>query len=337
VRHLRRGYARLVSPRTRVRLLVAAAGLAAAGVAVGATLMGRNDEPPTAPRPERDRPVLVLGLALRDDREARDLRAAERAYDRGDAAGAAEQFDAILRRNPDSLEAAVGAAIVAWPEQTVVALRALAEREPASGLVRLHLGLALYAGGNDAAATAQWREALRSDPDSPAGLRAEDLLHPDMAPGRPFFFAPFSPPPGLERLPPLEQLAALERRARSGGVRENLLYGSALQRGGRPVSAAAAFARAAELDPVSLPAQVADAVGRFEKADPAGAFSRLGPLTQAHPDSGMLRFHLGLLLLWIRNVEGATAQLERAVAAERDGFYGREAQKLLSRLEAIRT
>lgn len=325
-----------MSPRTRVRLLAGAAGLVAAGIAVGVTLVAGDESGPEQ-RADRGRPALELGLSIRDDAEARALRAAERAYDRGDVPAARERFAAILAENPDSLEAAVGAAVAAWPEGTVPQLRALAERAPTSGLVRMHLGLALYFAGNDAAATAQWREAFRADPDTPAALRAEDLLHPDMAPGRPFFYVPLALPSELEDLPLEKQLAALGRRARSGGVRANLLYGAALQRSGRPVSAEAAFARAAELDPDSLPAQIADAVGRFEKADPAAAFSRLGPLTEEHPRSGMLRFHLGLLLLWIRDVENAEIQLKRVVNAEPRGFYGREARKLLSRLEAIRT
>jgi tetratricopeptide (TPR) repeat protein len=326
-----------VSPRTRVRLLAGAAGLLAAGIVVGVTLMGDSEESAPEQRAERGRPALELGLSIRDDAEARALRAAERAYDGGDVLAARERFAAILAENPDSLEAAVGAAVAAWPEGTVPQLRALAERAPTSGLVRLHLGLAFYSAGNDGAATAQWREAFRADPDTPAALRAEDLLHPDMAPGRPFFYAALALPPELEDLSLEEQLAALGRRARSGGVRANLLYGAALQRSDRPVSAEAAFARAAELDPDNLPAQIADAVGRFEKADPAAAFSRLGPLTEAHPRSGMLRFHLGLLLLWIRDVEGAEIQLERVDNAKPRGFYAREARKLLSRLEAIRT
>jgi tetratricopeptide (TPR) repeat protein len=323
----------------RIRLLVAAAGLAAAGVAVGATLMGGSDEPAPGPARSADRgpPALELGLALRDDREARQLRVAEQAYDDGSASAARERFEAILAQHPDSLEAAVGAAVAAWPEGTVPRLQALAERAPTSGVVRLHLGLALYASGDHEAATAQWREALRVDPDTPAGLRAEDLLHPEMAPGRPFFYVHVRPPPGLERLSPEEQLATLERQARSGGVRANLFYGAALQRSGRPVSAAAAFARALELDADNLSARVADAVGRFDKANPSAAFSRLGPLTQAHPRSALLRFHLGLLLLWIRNVEEAQAQLQLAVEAEPRDFYSREARTLLSRLEDIRT
>jgi tetratricopeptide (TPR) repeat protein len=326
-----------VSPRTRVRLLVGAAALAAAGVAVGATLVGREGGSEPTPSVDRGAPALELGITLRDDRQATQLRAAERSYDRGDVAGARQRFAAILAQHPDSLEAAVGVAIAAWPNGTLARLRSLAGREPESGLVRLHYGLALYAAGNDAAATAQWREGLRADPDTSAALRAEDLLHPDMAPGRPYFYPSFQLPPSLRDRAPAQQLAALERRARRGQVRANLLYGAALQRSGRPASAAAAFARALELEPENLAARVADAVGRFTKANPAAAFSRLGPLTREHENAAILRFHLGLVLLWIRDVEDAIAQLEQAVAADRRGFYGREARRLLSRLEDIRT
>jgi tetratricopeptide (TPR) repeat protein len=158
-----------------------------------------------------------------------------------------------------------------------------------------------------------------------------------MAPGRPYFYARFNPPQGLEGLSPARQLEELGERAAAGGVQTNLLYGAALQRAGRPVAASAAFTQALELAPDNLDAGVADAVGRFEKARPAAAFSRLGPLTGEHPRAGVVRFHLGLLLLWIRDVEGAEAQLQRAVKVDPDGFYGREAKRLLSRLEAIRT
>ena len=338
MRYERRGYPRPVSPRTRVRLLVAAAALAAAGVAVGATLMGGDDgAAPEATSMDRGRPVLELGLTIRDDATARALRAAERAYDAGDAAAARAQFGAILAEHPDSLDAAVGAAVASGPDGTVPRLRALVERAPDSGLVRLHLGLALYVEGDDAGATMQWQEALRVDPDTPAALRAEDLLFPNMVEGRPFFYAPLQMPRGLRELPPDEQIEALERRARSRGVGANLLYGAALQRAGRPISAAAAFGRALELDGDNLTAQIADAVGRFEKANPSAAFSRLGGLTESHPRSPMLRFHLGFLLLWIGRVEEAQIQLKRAVDANPRGLYAREARKLLSRLEEIRT
>jgi tetratricopeptide (TPR) repeat protein len=326
-----------VSPRTRIRLIVGVVALVAAGIAVGATLMGRgSDEAPTAQPARRGAPGLELSVLLRNDREAKALRAAERAYDRGNRAAAKEQFDALLTADPDSVEAAVGAAVSAWPLQTVPRLRRLAGDYPKSALVHLHLGLALYASGNDAAADDEWQQALAVEPDTPSALRAEDLLHPDMAPGRPFFFPSFRGPavPGES---PADQLETLRKDAEKGGVKPNLIYGVALQRLGRPVSARAAFARALELDGESLDARVADAVGRFEKDRPAEAFSRLGPLTQTNPRSALVRFHLGLLLLWIRDVDGARKQLQSAADADRHGFYGKEARALLSRLEAIGT
>jgi tetratricopeptide (TPR) repeat protein len=327
-----------VSPRTRVRALVGVAALAAAGIAVGATLIGRSEAPsPGAPTAKRGAPGLELSVLLRNDSEAKELRAAERSYDRGDRAAARRQFDALLSADPESLEAAIGAAVSSWPEGTLAKLRALADQHPDSALVRLHLGLALYANGDDTAAVAQWREAKRADPDTQSALRAEDLLHPDMAPGRPFFYASFGAGSNIQGDSAAEQLDQLRARAETGGVKANLLYGVALQRVGRTVSARGAFEQARALDGKSLEAQVAEALGRFDKDAPAAAFSRLGPLARDNPRSALVRFHLGLLLLWIRDVDDAREQLQRASAAEPHGFYGKEARKLLSRLKAIGT
>jgi tetratricopeptide (TPR) repeat protein len=319
-----------------VRVFVGLAALAAAGIAVGATLIGRDDGsgPKAVPRGS---PPLELSILVRDDAEARALRAAERAYDSGNRAAARRQFNGLLERDPASVEAAVGAAIAAWPNGTLARLRNLAARHPESGLVHLHLGLALYAMGDGTAAAAEWRAAKRSDPDTPSALRADDLLHPDMAPGHPFFYPNFPMPAGISKDSPAKQLETLRQDAAKGGVEANLLYGVALQRVGRPVSARAAFARALALDPESVPAQVADAVGRFDKSQPAAAFSRLGPLARDHPRAAVVRFHLGLLLLWIGDVKDARVQLQRAAAADRGGTYGKEARALLSRLETIGT
>ena len=326
-----------MAPRTRVRVIVVAAALAAAGIAVGATMLGRgDDEGNAAPRTNRGAPGLELSVILRNDAEAKALRRAERAYDRGDSQAARDQFEALLEQHPESLEAAVGAAVAGWPTTTLFRLRELAAEYPKSALVRLHLGLALYASGDDQAAEAQWRQALAVEPDTPSALRAEDLLHPEMAPGRPFFYPSFAPQVGLGG-GPAAQLDALRRAALRGGVRDNLLYGVALQRVDRFVSAREAFARARAIDPESLDARVAEAVGNFSKGEPADAFSRLGPLTDSHPRSPVVRFHLGLLLLWLRDVEEARRQLQRAADADRGGFYGKEARALLSRLEAIGT
>ena len=146
--------------------------------------------------------------------------------------------------------------------------------------------------------------------------------------------APLAAPPGLEELSPEEQLAELGRLAEEGGVDERLVYGIALQRVGRPVSAQEAFASAAEADPASVDAKVADALGRFDKDDPSQAFSRLGPLAGAD-ETGVVRYHLGLALSWIGQVEEAKRQLRLAREADPDGFYGREAERLLDRLESV--
>jgi tetratricopeptide (TPR) repeat protein len=323
-----------VSPR-RAHILVGLAAAAAAAVVVGvAVLQGEDGSIPATTEAERPPPPLELGLLTRSDREADALRAAEQLLDEGDRAAGRARFEELVAANPESVEAAVGAAIASWPDGTVDQLEALAAERPESGVVQLHLGLALLAAGDEEGARAAWREAERVEPDSPAALRAEDLLNPQFAPGRPPFVAPLEAPPELEGLSPEEQLAELERQAEAGGVEERLAYGIALQRVGRPVSARAAFARAVEADPESLPAKVAEAIGRFDKDDPSQAFSRLGPLVDAD-ENGVVRYHLGLGLSWLGQVEEAVRQLRLAREADPDGFYGREAERLLNRLEDV--
>jgi tetratricopeptide (TPR) repeat protein len=317
-----------VSPRARVRLLVGAAALAAAAVAVagGLLLDGREEE-------LGEPPALELSVLADDDAQTRALQGAERAYEQGRREDARRRFEAVLRSDPSSLEAAVGAAVAAWPSGTIERLRELAAGHPRSALVRLHLGLALYAQGDAEEAEAAWREAQSRDPDTPAAVRAEDLLHPDMAPGRPFFFPATAAGPELEGLSATEQFEELRQRANSGGLEDLLLYGVALQRVGRPLSAQEAFDRAVAREPDSLDAQVAAAVARFDKDAPQRAFSRLGPLARDHPRAGVVRFHLGLLLLWIRAVDEARRQLE--IAVDTKGFYAREAEGLLARLGGL--
>ena len=320
----------------RARVLVGLAAAAAAAVVVGVAVLQGGDaaSPATPTTAEPPPPPLELGLLARSGQEADALREAERLVDEGDRAGGRARFEEILAEDPDSVEAAVGAAIASWPEGTVDRLEALAADNPSSGVARLHLGLALLASGDEEDAQTAWRAAERVEPDSPAALRAEDLLHPQFAPGRPPFVAPLAAPAELEGLSPEDQLALLERRAKSGGTDDRLAYGIALQRVGMPVSARRAVEQALEVDPDSLPVKVAEAIGRFDKDDPSQAFSRLGPLADAD-ENGVVRYHLGLALSWIGQVEEAVRQLELARDADPDGFYGREAGRLLDRLEDV--
>ena len=322
-----------MSARTRIRLIVGGLALVAAAVVAGVALIGRGDS-----SPERKAPVLELSVILGDDAVAQALRVAERNYDSGRTEEARSQFAAVLRDDPDSVEAAVGAAIASWPDGTLERLRELESSHPENALVHLHLGLALYAEGRQDEAAGEWRKAVEVEPDSQSAVRAGDLLHPDMAPGLPSFFTALRPPKGLAGKSAQEQLDALEHAARDGGDADDwILYGTALQRVGKPLSAQAAFDRALELAPDRLDAKVAAAVGRFDKGDPSAAFSRLGPLARANPDSALVHFHLGVLLLWIRDVQDARVQLEKAAATRPESLYSREAKSLLSRLEAIGT
>jgi Flp pilus assembly protein TadD len=139
----------------------------------------------------------------------------------------------------------------------------------------------------------------------------------------------------VTRLAPAAQLAALERNARGRDVRAKLLYGLALQRLERPLSARRQYSAAARLAPRNPEALVADAVGRFDKAHPERAFSRLGPLTRRFPRAATVRFHLGVLLLWLGQLKEARRQLN-AAAAMANSPLAREAKRLLTRLEDVR-
>jgi tetratricopeptide (TPR) repeat protein len=325
-----------VTPRLRIGLVVGAAAATAAVVAVGGALLQSRGEATVAEQPAQGpragAPPLLLDLGVRSDGEAAALRRATTLYDRGRRRAAARIFARF-----DSVNAEVGAALARWPDGSVPMLERLARANPRSALVRLNLGLALFWAGHRRQALAAWRSASRVEPDSASAVRAEDFLNPDSPQGLPIFVPSFGPPPSLAKLPATEQLAALARAAHTGGARAKMLYGIALQRLGRPRSAERQFAAAAALAPGDVEAQVAAAVGRFRKESPERAFSRLGPLARRYPREPTVRFHLGLLLLWLGEVEEARRQLDLARSAGPRTPLGREANRFLERLDSIRT
>lgn len=319
-----------MSPRLRVYAIVAACAAAAAGLTVGLTLATRTT---TAKRPPAHRglPPLSLELGVRTDPEAVTLRRAAGLYD----AGKAHQAGLIFDRH-HSLEAEVGAALSAWPDG-FSELQTLAVMFPRSSLVQLNYGLALYWRGDEAAAEGAWRAARSAQPDTPYAIRAEDLLHPNFPRGLPNFVPSFPAPAGLGRLSPPRQLAVLQRRADLGGVRDKLLYGVALQRLGRQLSALRQYEAAAALAPGDPEPQVAAAIARFDKAAPSRTFSRLGPLARRYPRSQSVRFHLGLSLLWLGDVTEAERQLRLARDVGPRTTLGIESQKFIGRLKKVRT
>jgi tetratricopeptide (TPR) repeat protein len=312
-------------------LVVALLAAAAAGATVAATVLIWGGDSHAARQSVGLRPgappFLLDELGLRSDAEARRLRRAEQLYGRGDRAAVAR----LLAGDP-SVGARIGTALARWPRGTITELDALAQARPRSAFARLHLGLALFWARRDAEAREAWRAAERADPDSPSAVRAETLLHPQFAPGRPVFVPGFEPPASLGRGSPQAQLAALARAARRRDVRAKLLYGVALQRLERPVSAERQYAAAAALAPRDAEARVAAAVGLFDKDRPGLAFSRLGPLVQTFPRAQTVRFHLGLLLLWTGRVEAARAELRLARAEGPKTLLGSQADALLRRL-----
>jgi tetratricopeptide (TPR) repeat protein len=313
-----------MTPRARVFFLVALAAVVASGVVVIGVLATRTNVPKVKPRPGS--PPLALDLGLRDDAEARALLQAENLYNRGPKGQkrAAEIFGRY-----DSLEAEVGSALAAWPADTVRHLQTLAAEHPRSSLVALHLGLALYWSRRDQEAETAWQAAETLQSDSSYAVRAADFLHPRFAPGLPTFVPSFEAPRRISALPPAQQVAALERAARTGGAHAKILYGVALQKLGRPVSAEREFAAAARLSPNDPEARSAAAVGLFDKDDPARAFSRLGPLVRVFPRAQTVSFHLGLLLLWMAQVPQARKELQKAIAEGPKTTLGKQASGVL--------
>ena len=79
---------------------------------------------------------------------------------------------------------------------------------------------------------------------------------------------------------------------------------------------------------------MAAAVGTFDKADPATAFSKLGPLTRRFPKAATIRFHLGLLLLWSGELKEARRQLRLARTVEPGSPLATQAKRYLAELAA---
>ena len=307
-------------------LLVALAAVVASGVVVIGVLATRSNVPKVEPRPGT--PPLALDFGLRTDPEARALEQAETLYNHDRKQ---KQAAAIFGRY-HSLEAEVGAAFAAWPADTVKRLQTLAAEHPRSSLVALHLGLALYWSRRDQEAATAWRAAEKLQPDSPYAVRAEDFLHPRFFPELPTFVPSFEAPRAIGSLSPPQQVAALERAARTGGAHAKILYGVALQRLGHRVSAERQFTAALRETPNDPEARVAAAVGLFDKDDPSRAFSRLGPLVRVFPHAQTVRFHLGLLLIWIAQVRQAREELQKAHAEGPGTPLGKQASKLLEAL-----
>ena len=312
-----------VSARTRILALIGAAAVVvvAAVVLVAAGGEGSGDGRSAA---REGLPPLALDLGLRTDREAKELRRAVELYNKQQPAAAARIFDRY-----SSPEAQVGSAFAAWPDGTVASLEGLAGRHPRDSLILLNLGLARFWSGDNRGATQAWLDAYEAQPDTPSSLTADQLLNPNTPKGEPVFIPSFPVPPLRSTK---AQLAALRRAARKPDLRARILYGIALQTIGRERSAERAYASAARLAPDDPEPQVAVAVSRFTRSEPARAFSRLGPLTKRFPKAPTVRFHLGVLLAWRGQIAAAEEQFRKARAVDPTDPLAREAAHWLAAL-----
>ena len=325
-----------MNPRARIIVIAGAAACLAAGGTVALAVITSNGKGgnENKPVPLSGAPPLALDLGVRTDPEARALRRAEGLLPKRRAA-AGRIFARYL-----SPAAQIGAAFSAWPGSGLATLQRLAQEHPQDSLVLLHLGYANLWAGDTEQATAAWRRAASAQPDTMSAQRADDALHPGFPPGEPLFVPSFAPPARLALLSPPRQFELLARDAAKQDPHAKLLYGVALQRLGRRISARRQYDAAARLEPGDPETQVAAAVGRFDKSKPSAAFSRLGPLTKRYPHAATVRFHLGLMLLWLARAQpGALAegrrQLRLARKEQPDSPLAREAKRLLAGLEGV--
>jgi tetratricopeptide (TPR) repeat protein len=309
-----------VAPRTRVYATVlAVAALVVGGVVSVTWLQSRGQSTSSALKPRPGIPPLLFDYGLRADQENTDLAHGASLLKSGKRAQAAQLF----ARYHD-VQAQLGTAFTQWPD--LDAVEKIAAQNPHSAVAQLHLGLALAYAGRDSDAVTALKRVDTEFPDSPSSVDAENLLYSRDFPGLPYLIVPVSAPsaPTLA-----QQVAIAARDARTGGAQAKLRYGVMLWRLQRRVSAQRWLDAAAKLDP-SPETLTAAAVSAFTKRKPVGAFGRLGPLTGRYPNAPVVRFHLGILLLWTHQLGKARTQLRLVVASQPDSLYGKEAQKLLT-------
>ena len=207
---------------------------------------------------------------------------------------------------PTPEAAKIRAAYKTWPHGSLPELVTLGQNYPHDPVVQLYLGIALIWAGYESDANAPLRAAKKWGRDTSIEIQADSLLHPQYFPDDPVF-TPVSANPLLVR-------------------------GSKLQLQGHQHSAEKLYERAARANPNDVEAQVAAAVGRFDKDNLSASFSQLGPLTKRFPKSQLVRYFLGYLLAVTGQGKLAVTQFQKTVALGRTTVLGRNAQAFLTKL-----
>ena len=93
-----------------------------------------------------------------------------------------------------------------------------------------------------------------------------------------------------------------------------------------------AFDAALAVDAGSVEARVGRIVATYAKDHPERSFGQLGPLVRDHPADPSPRLHLALLLLWIRDLDTARAELRQVAETDPSGRLGDVARRFLATL-----
>jgi predicted Zn-dependent protease len=258
-----------MSPAARVRIAVAAAAVAGAGLVAGVVLATRQD--PQQPKARCGKTPLQALII------------------------------------PGTGKPAVNAA-VRKAMGSVAQLEQLENRYPHDAAVQINFGRALICAGYLTDASQALEAAKSAGRDTTYEIDADQLLHPT------FFqngYPTFQPSDAKDTL---------------------LVQGALLQRQGHQHSAERLYAKAARLHPDDPEALVAAAVGRFDEDNPSAAFSHLGPLAKRFPRNQVVRYYLGLLLVWIGEREQAVTEFRKTVALGPHTPLGAQVQALLRQI-----
>jgi Flp pilus assembly protein TadD len=241
-------------------------------------------------------------------------------------AGADSYLDAARSRLPaGDVRVAVAQAVAGYQragiDTTLTRLDALSQDDPA---VLTNTGLVELWSGRCRAAEATLRRARAADPYGFYGTSADNTLHAaDMLPNYPLYIAG----PGAVQGSPAMLRRRLRRHPDDAGAWLGLAY--AEQRSDH-ADALAAARRALALDPTGVDPRVAVAVLGFQKDNPSASFSVLGPLVQQTEDPSEIRFHLGMMLYWMRQSTDAEAQWRQVAQDSPGSVWGRTAARLLA-------
>lgn len=212
------------------------------------------------------------------------------------------------------------------PAPALAELERLAAAHPDDPFVAFSRGEALIWAARREAGQSVLRALRDAEPETFYGRAADDFLHPSTPPGYPPFVTA-QPVPAAST----EQVVAAAK-AHPEDVVAQIDAGAALLAAGRRLDAVDAFDAALAVDPSSVEARVGRIIATYAKDHPERSFGQMGPLVRDHPTDPSPRLHLALMLIWIRDLDTARAELRQVAATDPGGRLGRVAQRFLDSL-----